>query len=71
MRSLRPPLFFRVQDRVRRQLRLWPEARTTEALRVLLAAEINAKRTGLPADAICRDALLRLARLVAAAGRRG
>jgi DNA polymerase III subunit delta len=69
LRSLRPPLFFRVQDRVRRQLRLWPEQRTTQALTVLLEAEINAKRTGLPADAICRDALLRLARL--AASRRG
>lgn len=69
LRSLRPPLFFRVQDRVRRQLRLWPESRVTKALTVLLEAEINAKRTGLPADAICRDALLRLARLAAA--RRG
>jgi DNA polymerase III subunit delta len=71
LRSLRPPLFFRVQDRVRRQLRLWPERRTTQALTVLLEAEINCKRTGLPADAICRDALLRLARLAAAAARRG
>jgi DNA polymerase-3 subunit delta len=69
LRSLRPPLFFRVQDRVRRQLRLWPERRTTQALTALLEAEINAKRTGLPADAICRDALLRLARM--AAPRRG
>ena len=71
LRSLRPPLFFRVQDRVRRQLRSWPEHRTTQALTVLLEAEINTKRTGLPADAICRDALLRLARLAAAASRRG
>lgn len=71
LRSLRPPLFFRVQDRVRRQLRLWPESRVTKALTVLLEAEINAKRTGLPADAICRDALLRLSRLAAAAARRG
>lgn len=69
LRSLRPPLFFRVQDRVRRQIRLWPESHVTKALTVLLEAEINAKRTGLPADAICRDALLRLARLAAA--RRG
>jgi DNA polymerase III subunit delta len=71
LRSLRPPLFFRVQDRVRRQLRLWPERRTAAALSLLLEAEINAKRTGLPADAICRDALLRLARQAAAATRRG
>jgi DNA polymerase III subunit delta len=72
LRSLRPPLFFRVQDRVRRQLRLWSERRTAQALSLLLEAEINAKRTGLPADAICRDALLRIARTAgAAAARRG
>ena len=71
LRSLRPPLFFRVQDRVRRQLRLWSERRTAQALSLLLEAEINAKRTGLPADAVCRDVLLRLARTASAAARRG
>jgi DNA polymerase-3 subunit delta len=66
LKSLRPPLFFRVQDRVRRQLRLWSERRTAQALSLLLEAELNAKRTGFPADAICRDVLLRLARTAAA-----
>ncbi len=62
LRSLRPPLFFKLHDRFRRQLRLWPERRARQALEVLLQAEINAKRTGPPAEAVCRDALLRIAR---------
>jgi DNA polymerase-3 subunit delta len=62
IRSLRPPLFFKLQERFRRQLRLWPERRAAQALALLTQAELNAKRTGLPAEAICRDALLRIAR---------
>ncbi len=66
LRSLRPPLFFKLQDRFRRQLRLWPERRARHALELLLQAELNAKRTGLPPEAVCRDALLRIARGAAA-----
>ena len=62
LRSLRPPLFFKLQDRFKRQLRLWSQARAAQALTLLTQAEINAKTTGLPAEAICRDALLRIAR---------
>ena len=62
IRSLRPPLFFKLQERFKRQMRLWPARRVERALQLLLDAERNAKRTGLPADAICRDALLRIAR---------
>jgi DNA polymerase-3 subunit delta len=62
LRSLRPPLFFKLQDRVKRQLRLWPERRAAQALDVLVQAELNAKRTGLPAEVVCRDVLLRIAR---------
>jgi DNA polymerase-3 subunit delta len=62
MRSLRPPLFFKLQDRFKRQLRLWPQGRAAQALLLLAQAEVNAKTTGLPAEAVCRDALLRIAR---------
>jgi DNA polymerase-3 subunit delta len=62
LKSLRPPLFFKLQDRVKYQLRLWPERRAAQALDVLVQAELNAKRTGLPPEAVCRDALLRIAR---------
>jgi DNA polymerase-3 subunit delta len=62
MARLRPPLFFKLQEPFKRQLRRWPPRRAEQALQLLLDAELNAKRTGLPADAICRDALLRIAR---------
>lgn len=60
--SLRPPLFFKLGERFRRELRLWPERRAALALALLVDAELNAKSAGLPPEAICRDALLRIAR---------
>jgi DNA polymerase III subunit delta len=66
LRSLRPPLFFKLQDRFKRQLRVWSQGRAAHALALLTQAELNAKTTGLPAEAICRDALLRIARGAAA-----
>ncbi len=46
-----------------------PRAGRAPRLSLLLDAEINAKRTGPPPEAICRDALLRIARRVAEARR--
>ena len=69
LRSLRPAPFFKVADRLRAQLRYWPARRARAALSLLLDAEINVKRTGPPPEAICRDALLRIARRVAEARR--
>ena len=60
--SLRPPLFFKLRDQFAAELRLWRPRRAAAALEALLEAERNAKRTGLPPEAICRDALLRIAR---------
>ncbi len=68
--GLRPPLFFKLQERVKRQLRLWPVRRAAQALELLAEAEINAKRAGLPPEAVCRDALLRLGRRAASAAMR-
>lgn len=70
LRSLRPPLFFKLQERFKRQLRLWPSRRAQQALELLLEAELNAKRSGPPPEAVCRDALLRIARGAGAAARR-
>jgi DNA polymerase-3 subunit delta len=66
MQSLRPPVFFKQQERFKRQLRLWPASRAAEALSLLTEAELNAKTTGFPGEAVCRDALLRIARRAAA-----
>jgi DNA polymerase-3 subunit delta len=68
LRGLRPPVFFKLVDRFKRQLALWPPARAAAALEMLLEAECQAKTTGLPSDTICRAAALRIAR--GAAGRR-
>lgn len=69
--KLRPPLFFKLIDRFKRQLRIWPPARTTTALDALYEAETQTKTTGLPAETICRAALLRIARHAASASARG
>ena len=64
--QLKPPVFFKVADRFRRQLARWPLDRLSLALEVLLDAEIDCKTTGLPATEITARALMRLAQ---AAGR--
>lgn len=60
--KFRPPLFFKLADRFRQQLRLWPPARAAAAMTALNEAEARMKTTGLPAETICREALLRIAR---------
>lgn len=63
--SLKPRPFFRMADRMKRQLGYWPPRRARAALSLLLDAEIESKKSGPPPEAICRDALLRIARRVA------
>lgn len=65
--KFRPPLFFKLVDRFRRQLRLWPPTRAAAAMTALNEAEARMKTTGLPAETICREALLRIARGAAGA----
>ena len=65
--KLRPPLFFKLVDRFKQQLRLWPPPRAEAALEALHQAEADAKSTGIPAESICRAALMRIARSAAAA----
>lgn len=67
---LRPPVFFKALGRFKRQLGLWPPRRAAQLLAALLEAERNSKRTGLPAETICREALLRMARHARNAERR-
>jgi len=62
VRSLRPPIFFKHQDRFLAELRLWPPRRALAALGLLLEAERHCKRTGFPDHTICSEVLLRLAR---------
>lgn len=61
IRSLRPPVFFKRVDDFRAQLHAWSAARLVAALEVLTEAEIHCKSTGLPAQEVCGQALLRIA----------
>ena len=67
IKSHRPPIFFKHQQMVRRQLQEWRPQRLAQALAILTEAELDCKTTGLPADAVCGRALIRIA---AAAQRR-
>jgi DNA polymerase III subunit delta len=59
-KSVRPPLFFRRVPAFEAALRLWSPADLAEASAALWRAERACKRTGAPADAICRNAVTAL-----------
>lgn len=58
----RPPIHFRRRERVKAALRRWPPAAARAALGFLVEVEIQCKTTGMPAELICRNALLEVAR---------
>jgi DNA polymerase-3 subunit delta len=64
--ALKPPVIFKVADRVRRQISRWPVDRVGRALELLIEAEADCKSTGMPAEELCSRAVMQLAR---AAGR--
>lgn len=61
LRGARPPIFFKQQDNFRRQLSLWREPQLRRQLTALADAEARLKTTGMPAETVCRDALLAVA----------
>ncbi len=61
MASLRPPVFYKLQDAFRAQLRLWPPARLAQALGLITQAELECKATGAPAEALCARVLWQIA----------
>jgi DNA polymerase-3 subunit delta len=69
VRSARPPIFFKQQDGFRRQLGLWTEPALRRALDLVADAETRIKTTGMPAETVCRDALLRIAEAARSARR--
>lgn len=66
MKSLRPPVIFTQADRFRAQLRQWRPDTLTRAMDLVTEAEIDVKTTGMPTQAVCGRALMRVAQ---AAGR--
>jgi DNA polymerase III subunit delta len=61
VRSARPPIFYRQEDNFKRQLVLWNEAGLRAQLERIAQAELHMKLTGLPANTVCREALLAVA----------
>jgi DNA polymerase III subunit delta len=61
LRAARPPVFFKHEDNLKRQLALWNAARLARMLGLVAEAEFRMKLTGLPAETICRQAMLAVA----------
>ncbi|MDQ2802443.1 MAG: DNA polymerase III subunit delta, partial [Pseudomonadota bacterium] len=61
-KAMRPPVFFRRVGAFARALGLWPAPVLMTAMAELADAERACKRTGAPDGAVCRHAILRLAR---------
>ena len=58
---LRPPVMFKLRDRLIAQARSWTPDRLTTALDLIGEAELQCKTTGLPDQAICSRALMAVA----------
>ena len=65
--SLRPPVFFKIKGRMQAQVNRWSMDRLDRAIGLLNQAEIQAKSTDMPVEALVNRAVLQLC---AAAGRR-
>jgi DNA polymerase-3 subunit delta len=61
IRTLKPPVFFKYLPRLHEQVRQWAPARLQQAIDRLTRAEMDCKRTGMPADVLCRRVLLEIA----------
>ncbi|MAI49628.1 MAG: DNA polymerase III subunit delta [Rhodospirillaceae bacterium] len=66
MKKLRPPVFFKQQKSFRNQLQRWRPQSLRRARTELIQAEIDCKTTGMPDEAICERALMRLAAMAGA-----
>jgi DNA polymerase-3 subunit delta len=70
-KGVRPPVFWQKVGAFTRSLGLWPSPTLIAAMAALAEAERGCKRTGWPDQALCRNAVLTLARRSAAASRGG
>jgi DNA polymerase-3 subunit delta len=66
--TLKPPPHFRLADRLKAQLQRWPAERLATALDLLVAAEIDCKSTGMPAEEITSRTVMQIARAAARKG---
>lgn len=68
-KGMRPPVFFRREPAFQRALAIWTEPALAAASARLSEADRACKRTGAPAETICRNAVIGLAQRGAAARR--
>lgn len=61
IKSLRPPVFWKMERRFKNQLNQWDKALSAAALEILLQAESDCKRTGMPDQIICGRSLQQIA----------
>jgi DNA polymerase-3 subunit delta len=60
VKSLQPPIFFKQEPAFRAQLLRWSAPQLEKALLRLAALEADCKKTGIPAETLCRQAILAL-----------
>jgi DNA polymerase-3 subunit delta len=63
VKTMRPPIFFKREAQMQKQLRSWSTGKVMDALCALLEAEMKCKATGLPAERLSERALYNVARL--------
>ncbi len=68
--SLRPPVFFKYKARFSAQANKWTEALLARALELLNDAEMTAKSTDMPAEAVIERALIQIANVARSSARR-
>ncbi len=61
MRGLRPPVFFKYEDRFKAAAKRWSAGGIATALERILATEQLCKRSGSPAETLCRRVFLEIA----------
>lgn len=59
--ALRPPPFYKTRAAFRRQAEAWSVSRLGTALDLVTTAELECKTTGMPSEALCVRALMRIA----------
>ena len=68
--KLRPPVFYKFKGRFYAQAKAWNEKLLARALEVIADAELSAKSTDMPAEALIERAFLQLAQVARGASRR-
>jgi DNA polymerase-3 subunit delta len=68
--ALRPPVFFKFKDRFLAQAKRWSESLLARGLEIVTEAEMQAKSTDMPAEALIERAFMQLAHVGRSAQRR-